>query len=93
MPGVSSWNNQWTGQNNLYVIVRNIGTSKKDKQIWKSRLENPNYMYSFGDGWVANVEISEVTDLEARKLVRKSQGFCGYGWMVNSICKHNKIQS
>jgi hypothetical protein len=30
---------------------------------------------------------------EARKIARKSKGFCGYDWMIRSIIKHGYIHA
>ena len=82
MPGVASWNGKWSGEKNMYVIVRSFG--KKAPKIGY-------YGYSFGDGWRAAVTVREVTSAAARKLRKDSAGFCGYDWMVDSIISHGKI--
>lgn len=82
MPGRNSWNNKWSGQEKNYVIVKNF---RKNPPTIGS------YSYDFGDGWRAGVEVSEISALEAPRLKKKSDGFCGYDWMVNSIIKDGEI--
>jgi len=41
--------------------------------------------------WGAAVAVNEVSSAEAANLRTKSNGFCGYEWMVDSILKHGRI--
>lgn len=54
-------------------------------------LEKGGYIYDFKDGWVASVSIRQVDSKEATKLRRKSKGFRGYDWMIDSIIKNDCI--
>jgi len=83
MPGVNSWDNRWSGEAKRYVIVR---STKRDD------IAGNSYGYNFGDGWYACVRAEEVTANEAAMLRRKSDGFCGYEWMVDSIIIHGEIR-
>lgn len=87
MPNVGSWNSEWTGENNLYIKFRRL----TNKQIEESKVEENFYHYNFGDGWSANVEVFVVDSKERQKLDRKSKGFAGYDWMIDSIIEHGKI--
>ena len=49
------------------------------------------YYHDFGDGWGASVSAKIVDDAEARRLTRKSAGFCGYDWMLDEIREHGRI--
>lgn len=73
MPGNNSWNGKWSGDGDLYC------------RVVANKSEPGNYSYSFGDGWRASVEVRNVTAVEARKLRKRSRGFCGYDWMISSI--------
>ncbi len=86
MPNVGSWDRKWTGSSKLYAIVRSFN-KKKAEQI----LEKPSYSYNFGDGWRAGVSAEQIDSKLAAKVRRKSQGFCGYNWMVDSIVSNLKI--
>lgn len=43
------------------------------------------YSYRWSDGWVASIEVLECTSAEARFIRRRSLGFNGYDWMIDSI--------
>lgn len=83
MPNVGSWNGKWTGEDRVYARERNAKQYPNCKE--------DNYYYSFGDGWGANVEVRKVTVVEANKYIKKSVGFCGYDWMINSILLYGQI--
>jgi hypothetical protein len=82
MPNRGSWNGQWSGQDRRHFIFKSVSNSffeaNKDKLIgsWHHRWE---------DGWSANVAGKLITPEEKRKLSKVNAGFCGYGWMVESI--------
>lgn len=84
MPNVGSWNGQWTGQGRLYARIKSF-VSKKGKQRAAEILEKGYFHYNFGDGWAAGVSVRQVGNGEAAQIRRKSKGFCGYDWMIDSI--------
>lgn len=88
MPGRASWNGRWSGEEQPHVLVRNIRSKKTAERV----LGANSYSYSFGDGWVASVHVREVCGQESRKLRRKSAGFSGYDWMVESIVLYGEIR-
>lgn len=90
MPNIGSWNGKWTGEDNLYVIVRSF-VGKERSLIADRVIEKGYYHYNFGDGWSAGVTIKKVDSKISAKLKRKSKGFCGYDWMVDSIIKYDEI--
>lgn len=87
MPTNNSWNGKWSGQDKIYVKTRNILPKKLADKI----LENPIYHYNFGDGWSARIEVDQVTSSQAAALRKRSAGFSGYEWMIDSIVYHQKI--
>lgn len=90
MPGVSSWNGRWSGEGRDYVkVVTFRGKSGKTKG--QQLLSHGSYHYDFGDGWCARVDVEEVGSAGASRLRRKSAGFCGYDWMVDSILQFGEI--
>jgi len=91
MPNNNSWDGKWSGDNDLYVIIKDFGRTKKGNARAEELLKQPYHYYAFGDGWGASVHLKEVTPEEARKLKKKSKGFCGYDWMVISILDHGRI--
>ena len=82
MPGRGSWNGGWSGDDGCHVATRSYRTSAP---------MIGSYRYAWEDGWAARIEVREVTAAEAAKLRRKSDGFCGYDWMIDSIERHGAI--
>lgn len=88
MPSVNTWNGRWTGENNLYARVQHV-SKPRAKEI----LDIGSFSYSFGDGWVANIRVTEVKGYEVEKIRRKTRGFYGYDWMIKSIINHLEIKT
>lgn len=84
MPNVGSWNNKWTGEGRCYARIRT------DKQVPKDVI-GQSFLYNFGDGWTACVEVEKVTNNVAKAIMKKSVGFSGYDWMIDSIIKYKEI--
>ena len=93
MPNVGSWNSQWFGGKDCYAKVINFGHSKKAIKRAQRILDEGYYRYNFGDGWAAGIKVKEVDNKESARMRRKSKGFCGYDWMVDSIRLDGKIIS
>lgn len=92
MPGRGSWNGGWTGEDTLYARV--VGFRGKEREeLAKKILSGENYFYNFGDGWCAQVNVEHIDSKEAAKVRRKSKGFCGYDWMIDSIVKTGEIRA
>lgn len=91
MPGVASWNGKWTGKGKMFAKIVNLGRSKNIKE--KAEEITGYYSYSFGDGWVVGINVKKVDAKEANKIRRKSKGFCGYDWMVDSILRYGVIKA
>jgi len=89
MPGCPSWNGKWSGEGNLYVIVKTF-RSKKDIEKAERIKEKKYYSYRWEDGWMAGIRIEEVDSNKAKKLRNKSKGFCGYDWMVDTIIEYDR---
>lgn len=85
MPNVGSWNGRWSGERDLYLKFRSL--KNKDAES----LKEGSYYYNFGDGWGASVQVSIIDSKEKQRLQRKSKGFAGYDWMIDSILNHGKI--
>ncbi len=82
MPGNASWNGKWTGDDRQYLVYRRV-TAKRCRELCLPR----SWTHSFGDGWVARVSARPV------KRGRRSDGFAGYEWMVESILRHAEIRT
>lgn len=92
MPGCPSWDGKWSGAESLYAVIKNFKT-QKDKNKALEILNKGYYSYSWSDGWRASISVKEVDNLTARKITKKSKGFCGYEWMVKSILENGLIKS
>lgn len=85
MPNVGSCNGKWTGSGKNYVIFRTLKNAECEN------IEEKTYRYDFGDGWSASVTVTKTDAATKRKNQKKSDGFAGYDWMVDSIIKHGEI--
>ena len=83
MPSNNAWNGRWSGDGECYAIVRAF------RKGWPTTIDGApipeRATYSFGDGWVAAVSVREVNRGDAARLRRRTRGFCGYDWMVESL--------
>lgn len=86
MPNRGSWNGKWSGDNRKFIRLR------KNSEVPKN-LVDKRYTYSWDDGWTACVTVTRMPADEAHKLERKSDGFAGYDWMIDSIIRYGTILS
>ena len=84
MPNRGSWNNKWSGEEYYYIRIK--AEKYVPKEVW-----NKDFYYTWNDGWTACVSVKHISSKEARKLEKKSNGFCGYDWMIKSIINNHKI--
>lgn len=91
MPSNNAWNGRWSGEERCYARIKNLGRTKKAEVKAERLIAGSSYYHRFGDGWVASVSVREVTAAEAAKIRRKSAGFCGYDWMIDSIVRNGEI--
>lgn len=87
MPGRGSWNGGWSGENSRYIKFMTLSKDKAES------IKDKNYSYSWDDGWRANIKTYQVDSAEKRSLSKKSAGFCGYEWMINSIIANGEIRT
>lgn len=86
MPHAASWNGKWSGEGRKYIRTR------YERDVPK-HLYNKDFYYSWDDGWEACVSVRKVPAAEARKLEKKSDGFCGYDWMITSLIRDGYIHT
>lgn len=91
MPSNNAWNGKWGSEGEFYAKIINFGKTQKAETKAQAILDEGYFRYSFGDGWVAGVSVKKVAAKEAGKIRRKSKGFCGYDWMVDSIRQDQRI--
>lgn len=87
MPSVNTHDGKWTGSGTYYAATREFPNESKLLNNFGEGV----YLYNFGDGWVARVDVEKVTSREKYNIKRKSKGFFGYDWMVDSIIQNGKI--
>ncbi|MGQ0834991.1 MAG: hypothetical protein ACT4O5_08760 [Gammaproteobacteria bacterium] len=92
MPNNNAWNGRWSGPAEGKLYARAKSFTQRGYKEKLSRLVG-NHYYNFGDGWGANVEVKVITADGKRKLLKQTQGFCGYDWMIDSLIHHGRIQS
>lgn len=92
MPTNNSWNGKWSGDEKFYAKTY-CSRSKSFIEKAKAILAKESFSYNFGDGWTARIDVEEVDTKEATKIKRKSAGFCGYDWMVDSIVDNIEIRA
>jgi len=91
MPNRGSWNGAWTGDDHCYAQLVSLGRGRKAAEHAAALLAKGCWRYDFGDGWTAGIKVREVSGREITKIRRRSRGFCGYGWMVDSIIRRGEI--
>ena len=84
MPHCGSWNGKWSGEGRLYA------KSRRNNQVPKDVI-GKTFDYRWEDGWNVRVSDKKVDFKEERRIMRRSAGFCGYDWMIDSIIKYGKI--
>lgn len=92
MPHAPTWNNRWSGDERLHVLTRSFRGRTKEEQA-RAIAAAKSFWHRWEDGWSARVDVKIVSADEARQMRQKSCGhFCGYDWMVDSICRHGDIR-
>lgn len=85
MPNRGSWNGRWSGEDRRFIRIKH--ENLVPKHCW-----NKDFFYRWDDGWTACVSVRKMPAVDARKLERKSDGFCGYDWMITSIINGGEIK-
>lgn len=85
MPNRGSWNNKWSDDGSRFI--RTMHNKEVPKELWGNE-----YFYRWDDGWCACVSVNEMDYKSAKKLKKKSAGFCGYDWMIKSLIAYKKIK-
>jgi hypothetical protein len=86
MPNRGSWNGRWSGEDNLYAVIKKLSPKHAE-----SVLAHHSYYYRWDDGWGASIAVSKVDGAQSRDIRKRSKGFCGYEWMIDSIITYGKI--
>jgi len=90
MPGRNTWNGKWSGDDKNYTIVKSVSEAQASLLFEGPSRKERSWSYAWADGWCAVVTARRLTKGER---LRKSDGFCGYEWMVNSIISRGSIKA
>lgn len=85
MPGIGSWNVQWSGQGKVYA------RAYPNRMVPKEVI-GKSFYHSWDDGWSACVDVEKMDYKDANKLMKNSSGFMGYDWMIESIIRCGDIR-
>lgn len=85
MPSAGSWNGKWTGDGRVYAKTR------QNREV-PPEVIGREFRYRWDDGWEACITVTKMGAKDAAKIMRKSKGFFGYTWMIDSIIKYGRIQ-
>ena len=88
MPSAASWDGRWSGSGRRYAVIRTMTAQLASRLL--NGADSASWTYSFNDGWVAQVTAREISK---GQRVEKSDGFCGYDWMVESILTDGVIRA
>jgi hypothetical protein len=88
MPSRGSWDGGWSGSKRRYAIVRKM-TDEAATKLMGTSIER-SWSHCWGDGWTAQVTARVVT---AGERLKRSDGFCGYDWMVANILDHGNTRT
>lgn len=88
MPGRSSWNGGWSGDDRNYAIVLDLAGDELARlfDLPPGGIDLANcrriWTHRWSDGWIAQVSARVVPDGEE---LPESDGFNGYDWMISNI--------
>lgn len=88
MPNRGSWNGRWSGEDDLYAIVKPIAGTQNAQEKARTLLDGGSWYYRWDDGWGASISVQSAEGQQVRAIRKKSRGFCGYDWMANNILSH-----
>jgi len=88
MPNRGSWDGKWSGESRNYTIVRRISDTWAKKLFSDKTIASWSHHWS--DGWSARISARIVP---VGERLKKSDGFCGYDWMVLNILAYGNTEN
>jgi hypothetical protein len=82
MPGKASWNGRWSGEDKNYLAYRRLRVPTLERLGLELGATGKAWHHQWNDGWCARIHARILAENERP---RKSDGFCGYEWMVDNI--------
>lgn len=92
---IGSWDGKWSGSGKVFAKLKSISKEQKEKleqmgfSIQKG--DSHSFHYDFWDGWSCNVIMKVGTKKEFQSIMKQSQGFLGYDWMIKDILECGRI--
>lgn len=74
MPNPPSWNGKWSGEGQIYAVVKSVRGVKAEAKMQKI-VDQRSFSYHWDDGWGARIDVKSVDAAEARRLRKSSVGF------------------
>jgi hypothetical protein len=88
MPSVASWDGKWTGADRNYTVVRWVPDHAEDN--FMDGRSTKSWCHHWEDGWCACVT-AHIVSTDGHQ--NKSDGFCGYDWMIDNIIRWNATEA
>lgn len=88
MPNPPTYNSKWLLEEEDHTVARSFTDSEFAKL--PDNILGVHFFY-WDDGWIAQIFVRQVDLREKRNRLKKSSGFCGYEWMVESLIERGKI--
>lgn len=85
MPNRNTWNGRWSGDGKVFA------KSMRNRYVPKDII-GKSFYYHWDDGWTACVSVEKMDSKDANKLMKMSEGFRGYDWMIESIIRYGEIR-
>lgn len=86
MPDPPSWDGKWSGDRQLLARTRTVQDDDQARELVG------DHYYRWDDGWIALVDVQVVDAAEAAEIKRRSAGFFGYDWMIDSLLECGEIR-
>lgn len=93
---IGSWDGKWSGEGS--VFAKEVLLTKERKQHLESlgidckKGVKHKFSHDFGDGWVAEINMTVGNKKDFKEIMKASQGFMGYEWLIDSILKYGKVK-
>ena len=85
MPNRNTWNGKWTGDNKIYAKTA-------PNKLVPKEIIGKEFYYSWDYGWTVCVTVEKMDYKEANKIMKRSEGFLSYDWMIESIIRFGEIK-
>lgn len=92
---IGSWDRKWPGEGRVYAKSKKIYKEQEEflasKGISMKIGEQTTFIHNFEDGWTAKVTVTVGRASDFADILKRSEGFLGYDWMIDNILEHGRI--